>query len=129
MSLVVAAAEKVQGPEIDWMAISPLIALVGGACLVLMAGLLRAPFVRQTLVPFLALVALGAAAGLDDRTWGDNVSVIADAMVMDDLTLFLTLLFVAAARRRACCCPGAGSRRARRATASSTRCCSPSCSA
>ncbi len=97
MSPVVFAAEKVSGPEIDWLAISPLLALVGGACLVLMAGLLRAPFVRHTLVPFLALVALGACAGLTIATWGDNTSVIADAMVMDDLTLFLTLLFIAAA--------------------------------
>jgi NADH-quinone oxidoreductase subunit N len=97
VSPVVFAAEKVSGPEIDWLAISPLVALVGGVCVVLMAGLLRAPFVRQTLVPFLALVALGTAAGLTIATWGDNVSVIADAMVMDDLTLFLTLVFVAAA--------------------------------
>ena len=95
--MMVFAAEKVQGPEIDWLAISPLLALVGGACVVLMAGLLRAPFVRHTLVPFVALISLGACAGLTIATWGDNVSVIADAMVMDDLTLFLTLLFVAAA--------------------------------
>ena len=55
---------EVQGRTIDWLAISPLVALVGGACVVLMAGLLRAPFVRHTLVPLLALVALGARAGL-----------------------------------------------------------------
>jgi NADH-quinone oxidoreductase subunit N len=89
-------AADVKGPEIDWMAISPLVALVGGACVVLMAGLWRAPFVRHTLVPLLALVALGAAAGLSIATWGDNVSVVSDAMVMDDLTLFLSLVFVAA---------------------------------
>jgi NADH-quinone oxidoreductase subunit N len=89
-------AADVKGPEIDWMAISPLVALVGGACVVLMAGLWRAPFVRHTLVPLLALVALGAAAGLSIATWGDNVSVVSDAMVMDDLTLFLSLVFVVA---------------------------------
>ncbi len=87
----------VTGPTIDWMAISPLVALVGGVCLVLMTGLLRAPFVRHAIVPFLALVTLGATAGLSIATWGDNVSVIAGAMVMDDLTLFLTLIFAAAA--------------------------------
>ena len=73
----------ISGPRIDWMAISPLIALVGGACLVLMVGLLRAPFVRQSLVPLLSLVALGASAGLAIGTWGDNLSVISGAMVMD----------------------------------------------
>jgi NADH-quinone oxidoreductase subunit N len=88
---------KVTGPTIDWLAISPLVALIGGACLVLMAGLVRAPFVRRTLVPLMTLAALGAAAGLTIATWGDNVSVIAGAMAMDDLTLFLTLVFVAAA--------------------------------
>ena len=46
----------VTGPKIDWMAISPLVALVGGVCVVLMTGLLRAPFVRHAIVPFLALV-------------------------------------------------------------------------
>ena len=88
---------KVTGPTIDWLAISPLVALVGGACLVLMAGLMRAPFVRRTIVPLMTLVTLGATAGLVIATWGDNVSVIAGAMAMDDLTLFLTLIFVAAA--------------------------------
>ena len=87
-AMMVFAAEQVQGPEIDWLAISPLMALIGGACLVLMAGLLRAPFVRHTIVPLLTLIALGACAGLTIATWGDNVSVIADAMVMDDLTLY-----------------------------------------
>jgi NADH-quinone oxidoreductase subunit N len=94
---VTLAAEAVQGPHIDWMAISPLVALTGGACLVLLVGLLRAPFVRHSLVPLLALATLGAAAGLSIATWGDNVSVISDAMRMDDLTLFLGLVFIASA--------------------------------
>jgi NADH-quinone oxidoreductase subunit N len=95
--MMFAAESSVQGPHIDWMAISPLLALVGGACVVLLAGLVRAPFVRFALVPLLSLVTLGTAAGLSIATWGDNVDVIAGAMRMDDLTLFLSLLFVAAA--------------------------------
>jgi NADH-quinone oxidoreductase subunit N len=91
------AQAKVSGPEIDWLAISPVLALVGGACVVLMVGLVRAPFARRTLVPLLTLVALGATAGLSIATWGDNVTVIAGAMAMDDLTLFVTLVFVGAA--------------------------------
>ena len=85
------------GPTIDWMAISPLVALVAGVVVVLMTGLLRAVYVRHTVVPLLTLLALGAAGGLSIATWGDNVTVIAGAMAMDDLTLFLTLIFVAAA--------------------------------
>ena len=88
---------KVSGPTIDWLAIAPLIALVGGVCVVLLTGLVRAPFVRRTLVPLLALVALGTSAGFTIATWGDNVSVISGAMAMDDLTLFLALVFLAAA--------------------------------
>jgi NADH-quinone oxidoreductase subunit N len=91
-----AESSSVQGPHIDWMAISPLLALVGGACIVLMAGLMRAQFVRFVLVPLLSLATLGTAAGLCIATWGDNVSVIADSMMMDDLTLFLALVFIAA---------------------------------
>ena len=105
------------------MAISPLIALVGGACIVLLAGLLRAPFVRHTLVPLLTLAALGAPPGWRSRRGTTTCSVIAGAMAMDDLTLFLTLIFVARPRRARCCSPGAPSRRARPATASTTRCC------
>jgi NADH-quinone oxidoreductase subunit N len=63
----------------------------------LLAGLIRAPFVRHTLVPLIALAALGAAAGLSIAGWGDNVSVIAGALAMDDLTLFLGFIFTAAA--------------------------------
>ena len=35
-----------KGPHIDWAAMSPLVALTAGACLVLMVGLLRSRFVR-----------------------------------------------------------------------------------
>jgi NADH-quinone oxidoreductase subunit N len=87
----------VQAPHIDWKAISPLLALTGGLCLVLMVGLARSPFVRTKAVPFLTLVALGATAGLAVWTWGDNVSVLSGALRMDDLTLFVTFIFVAGA--------------------------------
>jgi NADH-quinone oxidoreductase subunit N len=88
---------KVSGPHIDWMAISPMVALTAGTVVVLLVGLLRSPAVRHSFVPFLTLVALAAAGGLSIATWGDNVEVIAGAMAMDDLTLFMTLIFVAAA--------------------------------
>ena len=47
-----------KGPTIDWAAISPLVALTTGACLVLMVGLLRPAFVRTTLVPGLTTATL-----------------------------------------------------------------------
>ena len=78
---------------------------------------------RQTLVPLLTLVTLGATFGLAVATWGDNVSVISGAMVMDDLTLFLGFLFCRGGRGLRAARRGAGSRRARPGTASTTRCC------
>ena len=83
-------------PHIDWKAISPLLALTGGLCLLLMVSLFRAAFVRTKLVPALTLLALGATAGLGIWTWGDNVEVIEGALTMDDLALALTMVFVAA---------------------------------
>ncbi len=83
-----------KGPHLDWAAISPLVALTAGACLVLMAGLLRAAFVRTAIVPGLSILTLLVAAGLGVWQWGENTSVIAGALSMDDLTLSLLMIFV-----------------------------------
>jgi NADH-quinone oxidoreductase subunit N len=94
MSGLIAAAK---GPYIDWAALSPLVALAGGTCVVLMVGLLRSRFVRRQVVPFLTLVALGATAGLSIWQWGANTEVVARALAIDDMTLTLTMVFVVAA--------------------------------
>ena len=36
------AQAKIEGPEIDWAGLSPLIALIGGSVIVLLLGLFRA---------------------------------------------------------------------------------------
>ncbi len=82
-----------KAPTIDWEALSPLVALVGGACIVLMVGLLRSAFVRRHVVPFLTLVTLAVTIGLGVWQWGENVSIIEDSMAIDDLTLALTMVF------------------------------------
>ena len=82
-----------KGPVIDWEALSPLIALTAGACIVLMVGLLRSAFVRRHVVPFLTLVALGTTIGLGIWQWGANTSIIEDSLAIDDLTLALTMVF------------------------------------
>ena len=88
-------SEKVQGPAIDWAALSPVVALTVGACLVLLVGLARAPFIRLRVVPGLTVVALLATAGLGVWQWGENESIIENSLAMDDLTLALTMIFVA----------------------------------
>jgi NADH-quinone oxidoreductase subunit N len=85
-----------EAPRIDWEALSPLVALTVGVCVVLLVGLLRAPFVRRQVTPGLALVTLGTTAGLGVWQWGVNTSVVEGALAIDDLTLALTMLFAAA---------------------------------
>ncbi len=73
MSVALTLAQaKVQGPAIDWAGLSPLLALLGGATIVLLLGLVRARAAREVLVPFLALVVIWAAGavarvGVSDR--------------------------------------------------------------
>src|SRR5918992_1701226 len=86
-----------EAPYIDWEAMSPLLGLTGGACLVLLVGLLRARFVRTQVVPALTLVALGVTAGLCVWQWDVRVTVIEGALAIDNLTLVLTMTFVAGA--------------------------------
>jgi NADH-quinone oxidoreductase subunit N len=88
---------EVTGPYIDVEALSPLIALGGGALLVLLVGLLRPRFIREAIVPFVALGALGAAIGLSVWQWDDNASIISGALRVDQLSLGLTSLCCIAA--------------------------------
>jgi NADH-quinone oxidoreductase subunit N len=89
----VIAATAVKGPHIDWAAISPLVALGGGAVLVLMIGLLRSRFVRHAGIPFLTVATLGTTIGLSVWQWDTNETVVSGALRIDALTLGLTILF------------------------------------
>ena len=89
------AQATVKGPPIDWEALSPLIALTAGACIVLLVGLARSSFVRRNVVPVLTLITLGVTAGLCVWQWDVNEAIVAKALVIDNLTLTLTMIFVA----------------------------------
>ncbi|HEX3433782.1 MAG TPA: NADH-quinone oxidoreductase subunit N [Solirubrobacteraceae bacterium] len=93
MSAIVATAH-LKGPHVDFAGLSPLIALLGGATLVLLVGLLRARWVRSQLVPALSLVALGATAGLTIWQWNAHKSIVSGALRIDDLSLVLNLILV-----------------------------------
>ena len=82
-----------KAPTIDWEALSPLLALTGGACLVLMVGLLRSGFVRRHVVPALAVLALAITAGLGVWQWGVNTEIVERSLAIDDLTLTLMMVF------------------------------------
>ena len=89
------ATTTLKGPPIDWAALSPLLALLGGAAIVLLVGLIRARWVREQLVPALTVLALAAAAGLTIWQWHTEKSIIAGAMRVDALSLTLNLILVA----------------------------------
>jgi NADH-quinone oxidoreductase subunit N len=89
---MIAAAK---GPHIDWAGLSPLIALLGAATIVLLFGLLRPRVVREILVPLLALAGFGAAIGLGIWQHGEHKDLIAGALRLDDLTNVLSYVFSA----------------------------------
>jgi NADH-quinone oxidoreductase subunit N len=84
-----------KGPHVDFAALAPLLALLGGATIVLMVGLLGSRWVRAQLVPALTLVALGVAAGVTIWQWNAHKSIVSGALVIDDLSLTLNLILVA----------------------------------
>jgi NADH-quinone oxidoreductase subunit N len=84
-----------KGPHIDWAGLSPLVALLGAATLVLLLGLLRPRAVREVLVPLLALAGFGAAIGLGIWQYGEQKDLIAGALRLDDLTIVLSFVFSA----------------------------------
>ena len=89
----IAALVHATAPHIDYAAISPFEALLGGSVVVLLAGLMRSRFAREQLVPALTLLTLAVALGVTIWQWNDHISAISGALEVDDLTLALTIIF------------------------------------
>jgi len=96
MIALLAATAHLHGPHVDYAAISPFEALLGGSVLVLLVGLMRSRIAREVVVPSLALLSLGAALAVTIWQWNDHISAISGSLAIDDLTLTLTIIFVAA---------------------------------
>jgi NADH-quinone oxidoreductase subunit N len=90
--VTVLATSQLKGPHVDFAALSPLIALLGGAIVVLMVGMLGSRRMREQVVPALSIVALGAAIGTSIWRWEEPESVVAGALRIDRLSLTLTLI-------------------------------------
>jgi NADH-quinone oxidoreductase subunit N len=88
------ASTTLKGPHVDFAGLAPLIALLGGALVVLLVGLLGARRVREHVVPALSLVALGTATGLTIWQWNEQKSIVAGALRIDDLSLALNLILL-----------------------------------
>jgi len=95
VALPLLAAAHLKGPHVDFGGLSPLIALLGGATLVLLLGLLRPRWVRAQAVPAVSLVALGAALGLTIGQWHAEKSIVSGALRVDDLSLVLNIILIA----------------------------------
>jgi NADH-quinone oxidoreductase subunit N len=88
-------AATLKGPHVDFAGLSPLIALLGGAAVVLLVGLLGRRAAREQVVPALSLVALAASLGLTIWQWGEQKSILAGALRIDDLALVLNMILIA----------------------------------
>jgi NADH-quinone oxidoreductase subunit N len=88
------ASAHLKGPHVDFAGLSPLIALLGGAVIVLLVGLMGSRWVRAQVVPALSLVALGAALGLTIWQWNADKSIVSGALRIDDLGLALNLILI-----------------------------------
>jgi NADH-quinone oxidoreductase subunit N len=85
---------RLQGPHVDFAGLSPLIALLGGAVVVLLFGLISDDAGRENGVPVLSLIALGVAAGVTVGQWNAQKSVVSGALRIDDLSLVLDLVLI-----------------------------------
>jgi NADH-quinone oxidoreductase subunit N len=90
---MILAATTAKGPHIDWAGLSPLVALLGAATVVLLVGLLRPRVVREFLVPLLALAGFGASIGLGIWQFHEQKDLISGALRLDDLTIVLSFVF------------------------------------
>jgi NADH-quinone oxidoreductase subunit N len=98
------AANMFVGPEIDWFKISPLLVMLGGVLLLILAGSLTPQWKKGAYGIVGALTAAGAAVltALLWRDLGDGApsSLLANAVTFSKFTLFAT--FSIASRNPAC---------------------------
>jgi NADH-quinone oxidoreductase subunit N len=89
----------VQSPPVDVGSLSPLIAIIAGSVVVLMAGLARSAVVQRVVLPALAAAALLTAIVLSIAIWepGRVKPVVQGALAFDTLTLLTTVICSVAA--------------------------------
>jgi NADH-quinone oxidoreductase subunit N len=81
-------------PHIDYAALSPVIALTVGVCVVLLSAVFKP--VRRT-APLLSFLTLGVTAGLLIWNWNEPVDLVAGSLRLDDLAISISLIATAAA--------------------------------
>src|SRR5438874_10662296 len=85
-------------PHMDWKAMSPLLAVLGGSAIVLVVGLLPGRRIQRLVAPILAIASLLAAIGLTIWIWkpGGVRPIVAGALSVDTLALGISVLLYVA---------------------------------
>jgi NADH-quinone oxidoreductase subunit N len=78
-------------PHIDYAALSPVLALTVGLCVVLLSGVFK-PLRR--VAPDLTLITLAATASLLIWQWGDTTDLVSGALRLDDLAISISLIAI-----------------------------------
>jgi NADH-quinone oxidoreductase subunit N len=78
-------------PDIDYAALSPVIALTAGLCVVLMSAVIGP---LRKAAPGLTMIVLATTAGLLVWSWGDPTDLVAGALRLDDLAIAISLIAI-----------------------------------
>jgi NADH-quinone oxidoreductase subunit N len=78
-------------PDIDYAALSPVLALTVGLCVVLLTAVFK-PLRR--FAPDLTLITLAATASLLIWQWGDATDLVSGALRLDDLAISISLIAI-----------------------------------
>jgi len=78
-------------PHIDYAALSPILALTAGVCVVLLTAVFKP--LRRT-APALTMLTLATTAGLLIWQWNDPTDLVSGALRLDDLAISISLIVV-----------------------------------
>jgi len=86
-------------PEMDYAALSPVLALTAGLCLVLLTAVFKP--LRRT-APALTVIVLAVTAGLLTWHWSDPQTLVSGALRLDDLAISISLIAILTAAFAVC---------------------------
>jgi NADH-quinone oxidoreductase subunit N len=93
-------ADRISSPEIDWFALSPMLTLLGGALVMLVASVLVPQMARRGWNAFLTVSIASAAVVLAFINWNDvrdhgPKSLVSGAVALDGFSIFITIAICA----------------------------------
>jgi NADH-quinone oxidoreductase subunit N len=94
-------ADRVASPGVEWFALSPLLVLLGGTLVLLMASVLVPAMARRHVYSLITVALAGAAIVLSFVNWNDvrdhgAKSLVSGAVGLDGFSIFMTIAICAA---------------------------------